>query len=751
MLFLFYLFFLISSWIPFSPVFAEDTTNLTPISAYRKGQYRITTEQLANKAKKTPEEYYLLGQSYLELRRYGDAVNTFSQIDFRSFATNKETAFLYPFFVDSFMTAGIRQNIIQQPLGTDTDILTMTALVPATSPIRAAIDGKFLNFLWKDKNYIAITIANTNLSPQGLVWIELAKQAQGFPFNPNVLIEGSRGFKDTNVFEDMLQAVETKKILNAKQAKVFAKLAVNITNLQDKAVEFAQRYEVLSKDKNFIITIKSRILANKGELDAAAKIYYDYIKIKKNVPVEFYRTALQHLIRRDMIDEALDVGEWGYKQHGFVFSSEYTTILETHKKDTVIFSWYSKNYKRPSEEMHNQATRSLLRTTNLVLTEKAISMGLSINSNFVTLLMLNGIIKERLDKKEEAYKNYLKVIFMEPFSYTGVVVRPKEKALRSQFRSLFDAKIAQTLPLLTNASLSQRLLLAKMFLLDDELKQYVNINNLRKDQAELDAKVKKELQISPIPELENIDLRLTNFAPEMQAYLENTIDAYARKSSDPSAKVKYYYKYSKLFIDTEIIGYMTFQIFFYLRNMYGATYMPIFSQELLALAYPKPEWDFILKESGRDEDLAYWMISSFHQESHFRKRVFSQVGAVGFAQVMGYTAKDIKNWMKRPELENTDFMDNLTMGVYYHDRMYRYHDNNHVYAMAAYNAGSNRVKRWRSRFAAYENEIALFTESIDIRETRNYVRIVTYNRNMYDLINNKKELWPENKWISFDK
>jgi len=51
------------------------------------------------------------------------------------------------------------------------------------------------------------------------------------------------------------------------------------------------------------------------------------------------------------------------------------------------------------------------------------------------------------------------------------------------------------------------------------------------------------------------------------------------------------------------------------------------------------------------------------------------------------------------------------------------------YALAAYNAGSDRVKDWRSN-GTYR-DIAEFVESIPFTETREYVQAIMRNANIY--------------------
>ena len=52
-----------------------------------------------------------------------------------------------------------------------------------------------------------------------------------------------------------------------------------------------------------------------------------------------------------------------------------------------------------------------------------------------------------------------------------------------------------------------------------------------------------------------------------------------------------------------------------------------------------------------------------------------------------------------------------------------------AYALAAYNAGGSRVARWRRYAGADDPE--LFVERIPFVETRDYVRVVLRNRELY--------------------
>ena len=90
--------------------------------------------------------------------------------------------------------------------------------------------------------------------------------------------------------------------------------------------------------------------------------------------------------------------------------------------------------------------------------------------------------------------------------------------------------------------------------------------------------------------------------------------------------------------------------------------------------------------------------------------------------------------MKRPDLSNYDFYDNLRMGIYYHKKMYEDFDNDIILSLAAYNAGPTATNRWLKKYGHIQDKYH-FIEAINYKETRNYVKIIIYNHGMYRILN----------------
>jgi soluble lytic murein transglycosylase len=153
------------------------------------------------------------------------------------------------------------------------------------------------------------------------------------------------------------------------------------------------------------------------------------------------------------------------------------------------------------------------------------------------------------------------------------------------------------------------------------------------------------------------------------------------------------------------------------------------SAALWRVLYPLPYAEPVAREAraaGVDPVLAAALIK---QESNFTADAVSPAGARGMMQVMPDVGRALWRgpgaWdaalLFRPDV-------NLALGMrHLDDALGRWPDP--AYALAAYNAGGTRVRRWRQRPGAADAE--LFVERIPFPETRDYVRVVLRNREFY--------------------
>ena len=134
--------------------------------------------------------------------------------------------------------------------------------------------------------------------------------------------------------------------------------------------------------------------------------------------------------------------------------------------------------------------------------------------------------------------------------------------------------------------------------------------------------------------------------------------------------------------------------------------------------------------------------SVIRQESQFDPKAGSYAGAKGLMQLMPYTAKKLSSGLNlkysKSRLTN-DPVYNVILGSAYLDQLLSMYDGSYILSLAAYNAGSSRVKRWIARYGdPRTNDIdpVDWIELIPFKETRNYVQRVMENLQVYEFIQN---------------
>ncbi len=132
------------------------------------------------------------------------------------------------------------------------------------------------------------------------------------------------------------------------------------------------------------------------------------------------------------------------------------------------------------------------------------------------------------------------------------------------------------------------------------------------------------------------------------------------------------------------------------------------------------------------------------QESEFDSKANSYAGARGMMQLMKYTAKIVAKQAKLPYsisglTNDPDY--NIKLGSYYFEGLLNDYGGVYPFAIAAYNAGPNRVKTWRRvNGDPSKNQLSYidWIELIRFKETRNYVQRVLENVNVYKYMLNEE-------------
>jgi soluble lytic murein transglycosylase len=128
------------------------------------------------------------------------------------------------------------------------------------------------------------------------------------------------------------------------------------------------------------------------------------------------------------------------------------------------------------------------------------------------------------------------------------------------------------------------------------------------------------------------------------------------------------------------------------------------------------------------------------RESAFNKNARSPTGAQGLMQIMPQTGKQIardlnERWTGKDSLYNP--VKNLKYGSYYYQKLLNQFDGHYALALAAYNAGPNKVKQWLPDETVPAD---IWIETIPYSETRDYVTSVLAYTLIYQQRTNTNEL-----------
>ncbi len=148
----------------------------------------------------------------------------------------------------------------------------------------------------------------------------------------------------------------------------------------------------------------------------------------------------------------------------------------------------------------------------------------------------------------------------------------------------------------------------------------------------------------------------------------------------------------------------------------------------IEMRFPLSFVDKIHKNSklhGLNPSIIFGLI---RRESAFNDDALSPAGARGLMQIMPQTGRQIARHFNEPWQGSNSLFNpalNLRYGSYYYQKLLTRFDGNHVIALAAYNAGSNRVKKWLPETEALPADI--WIETIPFYETRKYIAaVLTY-------------------------
>ena len=166
----------------------------------------------------------------------------------------------------------------------------------------------------------------------------------------------------------------------------------------------------------------------------------------------------------------------------------------------------------------------------------------------------------------------------------------------------------------------------------------------------------------------------------------------------------------------------------YIREISDSSGFPV---EFLKMYFPLtylPKIEYYSTIFGFDPLL---FMSLTREESWFYNKAISPAGAIGLCQLMPYTARKLAGDsidVSTTSLFNPDI--NIRLGSYYFTALMDTLGSVPL-ALAGYNAGPRRVKRWQNILGRYIDDLDIFVEFIPITETRGYVKRILRTRRIY--------------------
>jgi soluble lytic murein transglycosylase len=148
--------------------------------------------------------------------------------------------------------------------------------------------------------------------------------------------------------------------------------------------------------------------------------------------------------------------------------------------------------------------------------------------------------------------------------------------------------------------------------------------------------------------------------------------------------------------------------------------------------FPQVYWEEVLQATQYMPVDPLLILGVIRQESAFNARAISRSDARGLMQLLPSTGREAYQRMGLEGFRDDLLFDpqmNVRLGAQYLGRLTETHRGNLILALAAYNAGPSRVKRWLQELSTADWDE--FIERLPFEETRLYVKSVLRNYGMY--------------------
>jgi soluble lytic murein transglycosylase len=145
---------------------------------------------------------------------------------------------------------------------------------------------------------------------------------------------------------------------------------------------------------------------------------------------------------------------------------------------------------------------------------------------------------------------------------------------------------------------------------------------------------------------------------------------------------------------------------------------------LWSALFPRPYLRLVQQETSRHGLESAWFYGHMQVESRYRPDVVSSADAIGLMQLLPSTAAAVAKRVGGPSSRRALRQPhvNIALGAAYLGQLLVYYKGQFPLAIAAYNAGTERVDEWTKRTGTVD--LDRWVEEIPVEQTRNYVRRV---------------------------
>jgi soluble lytic murein transglycosylase len=150
------------------------------------------------------------------------------------------------------------------------------------------------------------------------------------------------------------------------------------------------------------------------------------------------------------------------------------------------------------------------------------------------------------------------------------------------------------------------------------------------------------------------------------------------------------------------------------------------------ILFPRPYWTELQRQAMANSLDPYLVASLIRQESEFNPGAVSNANAYGLMQLLPQVGKGEARAAHIKHFSTASLLVpdvNIQLGTHYFKEMVTQYNGQVEYALAAYNAGSNRVDAWLQ--SGHYRDVPEFVESIPFTETREYVQAIVRNAKVY--------------------